>query len=91
MAAPQVTGQIALMLSRQPGQNQWPATNKATVLVSAYHDIEGGLADRSRDGVGSIVISNSDDTYRLGRFANDCNASCLPLAPSTSHATTASR
>ena len=70
-AAPAVAGQVAQLLSRQPAQASWPETNKAAVLVSAYHDIEGGLANRSRDGVGAIVMNNSDDTYRLGRFFND--------------------
>ena len=70
-AAPAVAGQVAQLLSRQPAQASWPETNKAAVLVSAFHDIEGGLANRSRDGVGAIVMNNSDDTYRLGRFFND--------------------
>ena len=64
------------MFSRQPGQRGWPETNKAAVLASAYHDIEAG---RSRDGVGSIVIPNADDTYRLGRVVNDSgNATSFP-------------
>lgn len=75
-SAPMVAGQVALMLSRQPGQNQWPETNKAAVLASAFQDIEAGT---SRDGVGSVVISQSDDTYRLGRFRNDCGLGCVPL------------
>jgi subtilase family protein/pre-peptidase len=79
MAAPQVAGEVSLMLARQPGQRQWPETNKAAVLTSAYHDIEAG---RTRDGVGSIVIPNADDTYRLARLRNDCNASCFPLQAS---------
>jgi hypothetical protein len=81
MAAPQVAGQVALMFARRPGQRlQWPETNKAAVLTSAFHDIEVG--DRSRDGVGSVAINHSDDTYRLGRYVNDCNASCFALQTS---------
>ena len=34
------------------------------MLVSAYHDIVGGT---SQDGLGEVVMQNSDDTYRLGR------------------------
>lgn len=67
-SSPQVAGQVALMLSRQPAQNQWPETNKAAVLASAFHDVVAGTA---RDGVGSVMMNISDDTYRLGRFAND--------------------
>lgn len=75
-SAPQVAGQVASMLARQPGQNGWPETNKATVLTSAWHDVTTGTG---QDGVGSIVVSASDDTYRLGRFRNDCGAGCGPL------------
>jgi hypothetical protein len=79
MAAPLVTGQVALMLARRPSQRRWPETNKAAVLASAFHDIQTGS---QRDGVGGVVINQSDDTYRLGRFVNDCNASCQPLQAS---------
>lgn len=78
-SAPAVAGQVALMLSRQPGQTFWPETNKAAVLTSAFHDVTAG--SRSKDGVGSVVMSVSDDTYRLGRFRNDCGAGCYPLQP----------
>lgn len=78
-AAPQVTGQVALMLSRQPGQTGWPETNKAAVLASAYHDMASG---RSTDGVGAVMMNISDDTYRFNRYVNDCGASCFPLKPS---------
>src|SRR5262249_13845818 len=49
-SAPAVAGQVAQMLTRRPGQNQWPETNKAAVLASAYHDIASGTA---QDGVGA--------------------------------------
>ncbi len=78
-SAPQVAAQVALLLSRKPGQNVWPETNKAAVMTSAFHDITAGT---SRDGVGSVVISQSDDTYRLNRFRNDCGTNCFPLAAS---------
>lgn len=67
-SAPAVAGQVTQMLARRPGQNVWPETNKATVLASAYHDIAPG---RSQDGVGGVVMKNSDETYRLGRYRND--------------------
>jgi hypothetical protein len=63
------------MLSRQPGQNSWPEANKAAVLASAFHPI--GTADQS--GLGAVVMNVSDDTYRFGRFINECNATCNPL------------
>jgi len=40
---------VAQLLSRKPGQNVRPETNKAAVLVSAYPDISGGT---DKDGVG---------------------------------------
>jgi hypothetical protein len=77
-SAPLVAGQIALMLSRQPGQTVWPETNKAAVLASAFHDIAGGFAEQSEDGVGSVTMNHSDETYRLGRFVNGSRAG-VPL------------
>jgi hypothetical protein len=67
-AAPQVAGQVTDMLARRPSQNQWPETNKAAVLASAYHDITAGSAI---DGLGGVVMNTSDDAYRLGHFFND--------------------
>jgi len=67
-SAPQVAGQVALMLARQPGQHSWPETNKAAVLASAYHDISAGT---DRDGLGAVVMNNSDSAYRNGQFFNN--------------------
>jgi len=75
-AAPQVAGQVVDMLARRPAQNVWPETNKAAVLASAYHDIVAGT---DQDGLGAVVMQNSEDTYRLGRFFNDCAAGCAPM------------
>jgi hypothetical protein len=69
-SAPAVAGQVTQMLSRRPSQNIWPETNKAAVLASAFHDVTGGFANRSQDGVGAIVAGVSDTIYRNGRFAN---------------------
>jgi hypothetical protein len=67
-SAPAVAGQVTQMLARRPLQTSWPETNKAAVLASAYHDIVVGT---DRDGVGAVVMNNSDDAYRLGNFRND--------------------
>ncbi len=75
-SAPQVAGQVVQMLSRKPGQSGWPETNKAAVLASAYHDIVAGT---DRDGVGSVVMNNSDATYLLNRFIN-ASASCASFS-----------
>jgi Subtilase family len=67
-SAPQIAGQVTLMEARQPGQNQWPETNKAAVLASAYHDI---IAGTGQDGLGGVVMNNSDSAYRNGQFFNN--------------------
>lgn len=67
-SAPAVAGQVSQMLARRPGQTSWPETNKAAVLASAYHDVVAGTA---QDGVGAVVMNNSDNAYRLGNFRND--------------------
>jgi hypothetical protein len=64
-AAPQVAGQVALMMSRQPYLQIWPEINKAMVLTSAFHSLG---ASRDLQGVGSVVMNNSDDSARLGRW-----------------------
>lgn len=69
-SAPAVAGQVTQMLSRRPGQNVWPETNKAAVLTSAFHDVVGGFGDRSQDGVGAVVAGVSDTIYRNGQFVN---------------------
>ena len=68
-ATPSVSGQVVQLLSRQPGQTLWPETNKAAVLVSALNDVDPSLGEH-KDGVGAVVMSYSDDTYKSGRFAN---------------------
>jgi len=70
-SGPQIAGQVAALLARQPIQNQWPETNKAAVLASAYHDIVAGT---TQDGLGAPVMVNSDATYRYGRFFDDSMA-----------------
>jgi hypothetical protein len=70
-SAPQVAGQVTDMLARRPGQNSWPETNKAAVLASAYHDITAGT---DRDGLGGVVMNNTDNAYRNGQFFNNSMA-----------------
>ena len=71
LAAPQVAGVVADMISQRPGQDVWPETNKAAILASAVHDITPGT---SRDGVGEPAAIHADTTYRFGRFFNDTMA-----------------
>jgi len=64
-SAPQVAGQVALMLARQSYLQIWPEINRAMVMTSAFHDLG---ATRDVEGVGSVVMNNSDDSARLGRW-----------------------
>ena len=77
-SAPMVAGQVTQILARRPGLNIWPEVNKATVLASAFHDIDTG--GRSKDGVGAVMMNISDDTARLGRSISDSDAG-FPLGP----------
>ena len=76
-SSPSVAGVVTQMLNRKPGQRIWPEANKAAILASAWHDIEPGT---TRDGVGSVVATVADDTYKNTRFAND-SAAGFPLTP----------
>ena len=71
-SGPQIAGQVSQLLSRQPGQNQWPETNKAMVLSTAWHDIVSGT---SQDGLGAPVMNTGDVSYGSGRFFDNSLAS----------------
>jgi len=70
-SSPQVAGQVALMLSRQPAQNQWPETNKAAVLASAFHDITPGTA----------VVNTANPLVPTAVLANGINSASVINAP----------
>ena len=76
-SAPTVSGQVVQMLARRPYQFQWPETNKAAVLASAYHDIVPG--SRDQDGVGAVMMNISDETYRYGRYINSSVSGSTPF------------
>jgi hypothetical protein len=64
-SAPQVAGEVALILNRQPYLQIWPEVNKAMVMTSAFHSL--GLP-QDKQGVGSVVMNVADDSARLGRW-----------------------
>jgi len=67
-SSPLVASVVTQMLSRQSNQRVWPETNKAAILVSAMHDIVAGV---DQDGVGAVVATVAEDTYRNTRFRNE--------------------
>jgi hypothetical protein len=67
-AAPMVAGQVAQIVARYPALGGWPEIVKATVLVSAFHDIETGI---DRDGLGAVVMNVGDTTARNGWSRGD--------------------
>ncbi|MEK7755483.1 MAG: S8 family serine peptidase, partial [Acidobacteriota bacterium] len=77
-SSPNVAGIVTQMLSRRPGQRIWPEANKAAIMTSAYHDIVAGIGT---DGVGSVVATAADDTYRNTRFRNHATPTGGPLLP----------
>jgi len=68
-SGPEVAGQVALMIARQPFQRIWPETNRAAVLASAFHDVV--TSGRDQDGFGAVMMVASDNAYRLNQFRNN--------------------
>jgi hypothetical protein len=84
-SAPNTAGSVLQMISRRPSQRFWPETNKATIMASAMHDVVGGFFGNDQDGVGAVVSTIADDTYKNGRFRNasvstsNMTQSCGPI------------
>lgn len=66
-SGPEVAGQVALLVARQPGQRIWPETNRAAVLASTNHNVVAGI---DQDGFGAVMMTASDNAYRLNQFRN---------------------
>ncbi|MBC7248778.1 MAG: S8 family serine peptidase [Anaerolineae bacterium] len=60
LAAPQVTGLVALIMDRKPDLGIWPETIRAIVMASAINNIEGDSKLSDQDGAGGIDISLAD-------------------------------
>lgn len=81
-AAPQVAGLAALLISRNSSLNTWPEAQRAIIMASATHNIEGpsiivrGQGDL-KDGAGAINADLADKAAQVrGTSASACNASC---------------
>jgi Subtilase family len=76
LAAPQVAGVAALLMSRQAALKDWPSTVKAIIMASAIHNIEGSKRLSAQDGAGGIDANLADQIAQTVGGAGDCNAPC---------------
>jgi subtilisin family serine protease len=73
LAAPQVAGEAALMIHRNPDLRTWPEAIRAIIMATATHNIEGppGIpaGQDYKDGAGGINADLADTTSSLRGFA----------------------
>ncbi len=70
-AAPQVSGEIALLMERNWYLMDSPELVKAIVMASAVNSIEGDGRVSDRDGVGGVDASLADLIVRNGQFIEE--------------------
>ena len=85
-AAPMVTGEAALLMHHSPLLETWPEAQRAIIMASATHNIEGpqGIPTNGtdyKDGVGGINADLADQIAQSRGAANStpataCTASC---------------
>lgn len=82
VAAPQVSGISALMIQREPLLRSWPEAQKAILMASATHNIEGqsiitlGQGDL-KDGAGGVNANLADKASQFrADNTNPCISSC---------------
>ena len=67
-AAPHVSGTAALLIARDITYKEWPELAKATIMASAFNNVEGGRRLSEKDGAGGIDSAAADDIARKGRW-----------------------
>jgi len=82
MAAPQVAGLAALLINRNSSLNIWPEAQRAIIMASTNHNIEGpsiivrGQGDL-KDGAGAINADLADQAAQVrGAASTPCSSSC---------------
>lgn len=66
-AAPIVAGGGALLMQRAPALYNWPEAEKAILIATALHNIEGGVSARSEiDGAGAVDLAAADTVAANG-------------------------
>lgn len=82
LSAPQVSGLAALLMERMDFLRFWPEGNRAVILASATHNIEGSsipiTGQDSRDGAGGINMAFASSIAKVPKLSNQapCNNSC---------------
>lgn len=69
-AAPHVAGAVALLMSQNPTFKTRPELVKATLLASAWHNIEGDALLSELDGAGGLDCAAAYRVVEAGRFAH---------------------
>jgi hypothetical protein len=65
-AAPIITGGGALLINRNPDLAIWPEAQKAILIATALHNIEGALAKSEIDGAGAVDLAAADTVAANG-------------------------
>ena len=63
-ATPVVTGEVALIMERDPSLQFWPESVKAIIMASAVHNIENNTRLSEKDGAGEISADVADNITR---------------------------
>jgi hypothetical protein len=67
-AAPHVTGTAALLIARDLTYKDWPELARATLMATAFNNVEGNRRLSEKDGAGGIDAAAADETARRGRW-----------------------
>lgn len=85
VAAPQVTGEAALLIQRNNDLRNWPEVLRSIIMVSATNNVDGASGmpthEEIKDGAGGINIDLADQVARNrgsvpSSEANRCYTSC---------------
>ncbi len=68
-AAPIVTGGGALLIQRASSLDSWPEAQKAILIASALHNIEGDARQSEYDGAGAVDLAAADAIAANGWFS----------------------
>lgn len=78
-AAPMVTSAVALLIQINANLSIWPEINRAILMATATHNIEGIGALSDKDGAGGLsaaeAASLAGDAQRTGGLAYNCDLS----------------
>ena len=79
-AAPVMTGGAALAQQKAPFLLGWPETEKAVLMASACHNIEGSQTNSELDGAGGPDFLETFNLLNLNRFRGDSIANGTGVA-----------